>query len=141
MWRSVVVVLIIAPGAIYGGMMGGLVGSFAGDASPPLMVFLAIVFACVASGALFGALPGVVVGVILQVRWVLPLLFAALGTVLAAAFCVVVDQLAGVEIATPQRAGLAVFILLAPPLLGFLFGVRRYQTLRERDRLRALATI
>jgi hypothetical protein len=120
--------------------MGGLVGSFAGDASPPPMVFTAIVAGCVVVGALLGSFPGVVVGAILQLRWVLPLLGAVLGTVLATAFCVVVDQIAGVEIATPQRAGLAAFVFLAPPLLGLLFGVWRYRTLCKRDQLRALAT-
>jgi hypothetical protein len=140
MWRTAVVVLLTAPGAVYGGVMGGLVGSFAGDASPPPMVFTAIVAGCVAVGALLGSLPGIIVGVLLQVRWVLPLLGAAFGAVLAVAFCVVVGQLTGVEIATPQRAGLAAFIFLAPPLLGLLFGVRRYQTLRKRDQLRASPT-
>jgi hypothetical protein len=120
--------------------MGGLVGSFAGDASPPSVVFMAIVAGCVAVGALLGSLPGVVVGVILQVRWVLPLLGATLGTVLAVALCAVVGQLSGVEVDTVLISGLAAFVFLALPLLGLLFGVRRYHTLRERDRLRALVT-
>jgi hypothetical protein len=121
-------------------MMGGLVGSFAGDASPPPTVFMAIVAGCAAVGALLGSLPGIIVGLFLQVRWVLPLLGAALGAVLAVAFCIVVHQLGDIDIPTPQRPALAASVFVAPTLLGLLFGVWRYQTLRKRDRKRALAT-
>jgi hypothetical protein len=57
---------------------------------------------------------------------------------LAVAFCIAADRFAGIEIATPQTAGLAAIVLLTPPVVGLLFGMRRYRTLCERDRLRAL---
>lgn len=140
MWRSVVVILLVAAGAIYGGLMGALVGSFAGDASPPPLEFAAIVAGCAVVCALLGALPGVVVGLLLGVRWVLPLLGAALGATVAGAICALVTQLTGAEITPPSRTGLTGLIFLVPTVLGALIGVRRWRTLSERDRKQAVAS-
>jgi hypothetical protein len=81
MMRSIIVIAIGLPGALAAGLYGWMVAAFSGDSSVSDFSQMCWFVWGVFGGACFGALPGLLVGWLLRVRWVIPILGGAIGTI------------------------------------------------------------
>lgn len=83
-WRATLVLVLVAGGALWGGVFGAMIAAFAGDASPSKFAMNCFLASWVAGGASLGALPGLIVGWLLglkRLKWLLgPAVGMGLGT-------------------------------------------------------------